>query len=548
MKFLLLRYVIAVAALAGAWAMLRFRSVTSGLALVIALGLLSWLFAWLPLEQPYGLKPGTEISFDFAIMSSGAARGEVLEGWVLGRRNPRPAWSLLWYTLSPGDPVAARGLVAFLAPLMLVALPCIVYWLLRGVGGQDRFVALTGSFTAVLASSVSLDTFKPFSLFYQGVFFATPRWALALVLSLAALGLAWRRRARWPIVSGVLMGLLGSLDTTIFLWTMLALVIGEVLILASGKAAGWSKTWLAVLLGGALASPQIVLLLRRELLVRIPSGEEVDAFRTVFRDLFVVSGDMGPVFVLALFALFFLWKRGSKGDLRIVSMVVASYGVWLVAAVLFHVRPFSEPKAVIHLVRFNVALAAGVGGLELSRRFASHLKESGVLARRPWRALNAEPLSFVLVLLFLLPATAPFLWRPLMIDPLYYPSLYEWDASLKRLERWLLENTDADEVVLTGDDTGEWIASLTGRRVFKAERVLPRSEERERRRLLRRFFLSGDAETMQAVLEVPRADVLVLDPSLREVYWEFDETRLEASGLFEKAYQIGDRYAIYRVR
>ena len=44
------------------------------------------------------------------------------------------------------------------------------------------------------------------------------------------------------------------------------------------------------------------------------------------------------------------------------------------------------------------------------------------------------------------------------------------------------------------------------------------------------------------------ADILVLDPSLREVYWEFDETLLETSGLFKKAHQIGDRYAIYRVR
>ena len=548
MKFLLLRYVIAGAALVGAWATLRFRSVKLGLALVITLGLLSWLLAWLPLEQPYGLKPGTETSFDFAIMSAGAARGEVLEGWVLGRRNPRPAWSLLWYALSPGDPVAARGLVVLLAPLMLIALPCVVYWLVRGAGGQDRFVALTSAFTAVLASSVSLDTFRPFSLFYQEVFFATPRFALALVLSLAALGLAWRPRARWPIVSGVLLGVLGFLDTTIFVWAMLTLLFGEVLIVASGKAFRWSGTWLAILLGGALASPQIALLLRRELLVRIPSREEVDAFRTVFRDIFVVSSDMGPIFGLALFASYLLWKRGGKADTRIVSMVVASYGVWLVAAVLFHFRPFSEAKAVIHLVRFNVALAAGVGALVLSRRFASRLKESGWLDRPPWRTLSVEPLAFVLVLLFLFPATAPFLWRPLMIDPLYYPSLYEWDASVRRLERWMLDNTTADEVVLTGDDTGEWVASLTGRRVLKAERVLPRSVERERRRLLRRFFLSGNAETMRAVLEETEADILVLDPSLREVYWEFDETLLETSGLFKKAHQIGDRYAIYRVR
>ena len=284
----------------------------------------------------------------------------------------------------------------------------------------------------------------------------------------------------------------------------------------------------------ALASPQIALLLRRELLVRIPSREEVDAFRTVFRDLFVVSSDMGPIFVLALFASYLLWKRGGKADTRIVSMVVASYGVWLVAAVLFHFRPFSEAKAVIHLVRFNVALAAGVGALVLSRRFASRLKESGWLDRPPWRTLSVEATRLRLGAPFPFPATAPFLWRPLMIDPLYYPSLYEWDASVRRLERWMLDNTTADEVVLTGDDTGEWVASLTGRRVLKAERVLPRSVERERRRLLRRFFLSGNAETMRRGWRRPRPTSSSWTVRFGKSTWEFDETLLETSGLFKR--------------
>ena len=106
----------------------------------------------------------------------------------------------------------------------------------------------------------------------------------------------------------------------------------------------------------------------------------------------------------------------------------------------------------------------------------------------------------------LLPTSAPFLWRPLMVDPMYYPSTYEWDHSLVRLERFLVEHAEASDIVLTGDDTGEWIAALTGRRAYKVDSVLDRAEARDRRRVLRQLFLSGEPELMRDLQSsLPRA-------------------------------------------
>ena len=91
------------------------------------------------------------------------------------------------------------------------------------------------------------------------------------------------------------------------------------------------------------------------------------------------------------------------------------------------------------------------------------------------------------------------------------------------------------------------LGALTGRRAYKVDSVLDRAEARARRRVLRQLFLSGEPELMRNAMDTAGAAWLVIDPSLREIYWEFDEESLEASGHFEKVHQIGDRYSVYRL-
>ncbi len=46
---------------------------------------------------------------------------------------------------------------------------------------------------------------------------------------------------------------------------------------------------------------------------------------------------------------------------RAITLMAASYLVWVGSALAYHVRPFSEPETSFHLVRFSIALLAGIG-------------------------------------------------------------------------------------------------------------------------------------------------------------------------------------------
>jgi hypothetical protein len=543
-QFLLFRYSVAAITVAGLYGAVRYRAHRFGLGLTMAIGLATWLFTWAPLERPYGLEPGTETSFDTALATTGAARGHLLDGWVVNQRNPCPAWSLFWYLVAPGNPLRTRALLPFVAAVTLVLLPGAVAWFRPKSTEDDSWLSTTCAFTAVLASSVPLDTFRPFSLFHYGLFFAAPHRAVALLLVMVAFGIAFRGGQRGPVMGGLLLGLVCFLDAGIFSWSVLVLTMTVV----AGARKAATRLWMALLPAIALGALQIPMLLGSDWLRQIPAAQEVSAYRPVFRDVFAVTGDMEWVFVLALFSLPLLWKRGTTADLCILSMVGCSYAVWLGAAIVYSFHPFAEPALVFHLLRFSVALAAGVGGFELAHRLMSRWKESRLVQFSPIRFGAPAPFAFAIVVLFLLPDTAAFLWQPWKLDPLYYSSLQGWDTSVQRLERWMLENTGPDEIVLTGDETGEWIASLTGRRVWNCEKLLSPADAREHRRQLRRLFLSDDPRTMREAIGAIGADVVVLDPALREVYWQLDESLLESSDIFEKVGQIGDRYSIYRVR
>jgi hypothetical protein len=302
-----------------------------------------------------------------------------------------------------------------------------------------------------------------------------------------------------------------------------------------------------------LATPQLSALARREVLLRGPSAETIETYRLAFYDIFSVTSDLAWVFVLALVGMVVAWKRGGRADEGIVSLVVASYALWIGYGVVFRWHPGAEPATVFHLVRLSLGLAAGVGGFHIACWVADRLKEHGsgerlgqALARVLGRA--KEPAAFAALTIFLLPNAAPFVWRPLHRDPFYYESTKPLETHVQRLEAWLLANTSAEETVLTGEATGEWIAALAGRRVLAAPGALPRRQLNRHQRRLNTLFKRKDVPAMREALNAADVTVLVWDKELNEIYWDFDERRLETSGLFEKKQQILDHYAIYRVR
>ncbi|HSF14173.1 MAG TPA: hypothetical protein VLK65_01320 [Vicinamibacteria bacterium] len=547
--FVAFRYLLAGLVAGTLWWALRRRSVGPALVGMVLTGGVLWLFTWLPLQQPYGLQPGSPAAFELATVTTGVASGRDQESWIAGRRSPRPGWSFLVGTVAGRDVPAVEDLHE-LAPLILLVLAPLGFYFALSIAGHDRWEAACGAFAAVFASSLPLDVFRPFGLVFR-TFFIAPYRGAALLIAVLALGTCWRA-GRWGIgLASLLLGLVGWIDLTVLVWALVALVAFEI----AGKLLPPSERsfrWMAIPIALLSALPQCLAWLRSDLLVRGPSPEEAEAYRLAFRDLFAVSADMEWIFVLAVFAVPFVWRRANRLDRGLVSLAFAAYLLWGLLAVTFSRGLYFEPDGVFHLLRVSVAILAGVGGYHAALWLGARIETDDPNAHRLRRwvsSLPAEPRAFALVVLFLLPHSAVFLWHPLRVDPLYYPSFqYPVDTSIERLERWLLAHTDGVEIVLTGNDTGEWVAALTGRRVLSGIRVLPREDRRAFSRELRQLFLSGDPGAMRRAVAKLGFSVIVIDPSLREVYWQLDEAQMEASGVVYKVHQIGDRYSIYRLR
>ena len=205
-QFLVYRYSVIGLTLIALFIAIRFDSRKAALALPAGLAALMWLYAYLLLVQPYGLRPGTTTSFDLALLSHGAVRGEITEGWLTDTRNPRPLWSALG--ASAGSLARSRQMMEFLPLVLLIVFPLVLFWLLRTGLSLEPWPALAGAFAETLAPAVSLDSFAPYELFHQEMFFVSPRRALALTIGLASLGLVWGKPNAWRIAGGTLLGAL----------------------------------------------------------------------------------------------------------------------------------------------------------------------------------------------------------------------------------------------------------------------------------------------------------------------------------------------------
>lgn len=551
--FLLLRWLTILICGAGLWMVVRRSSARAGLILLSILGLLSWVLTSPPLARPYGLQPGSPSALERGTVSIASSRGAVEPSWLAGRENPRPVAGVLWYGIAPGNGTRARALYDALPLVLLVGLPWLVFWSFTGTGDLT-WRALCVAFTAVFAATMPLDAFRPFNVFHRS-FFVVPHRVLALGVAVVLLGLM-SRGGRWrSATTGVLLGALGWLDLSVFAWTVFGLLAGDLLAVSLGGADRGRWGWPVASMGVLLAAPQIVSLLKGELLVRGLVREDVESYRLAFRDVFSVTTDMEWLFFFALLGVVFLWKRNDRAGRRLIGMFAGAYLLAGLSAWGFARGWAVEPDATFHVLRFAVAVLGGVGAYVAAQWAMERLRfpeRLGAWASgwETWKSgPRREPILFCAVFLFLLPSSSVLFWHPLRVDPFYYPSWqYPLDPAVTRLQKWVLEETEPDEVIVSGADSSEWVAALTGRQVLNGVRLLPREDRRALRRRLNALFLSKDPQAMREAVGALGAGVLVLDPSLREEYWQLDPAWLEQSRVFRKVHQIGDRYAIYRPR
>lgn len=520
-------------------------------ALTLVLGLSTWVFTWYPLARPYGLQAGTVASFDLALASSGASHPAPLDSWVAGKANPRPLWSLLWYAASPGNPERAVSAHGFAGGVFLVLLVLTVFGILSKASPDRLWEWSAASFAAVLCSSPPLDAFRPFGTLFRSLFIESPYRALGWTVMLLGVGLLWQgsRSHRACLAAGILLGSLAWLDWTLFCWGTLSLMVLGVIFRLQKRRGMLSSILVAVATSLVLAGPPAVSHLRFESLARIPTGDEVVAYRASFWDLFAVTGDMEWLFVIAVLSLPMLWKRNEAADRGILSLVVSSYIFWLTGAVVYSFHPLTDPRLYFHAVRFSIALAAGAGGF----RYALWLIErSRALPNRLGRALDrvhgatGEPVAACFLVLFLLPSCFAFVWHPLEMDRLYYRSLRPLDRNVADLASWIVHHSGGREAVLADSATSEVLSALTGRPVLMAERVFQREEARKRRRAIRDLVRADDEASVRKAISELDVAIIILDGAFRWEHGEAHPAVWESSGWVSRSQQIG-RFAVYRV-
>ncbi len=554
--FLVFHAVTLLVAALGLWMVSRRRSPILALVTLMSLGGVSWLYTTAPLSRPYGLQPGSAAAFEMALASGAAVRPNFVDSWVVGRRNPRPLVGLVWYALGGGSVERVDALYEWFGLASLLWLLLAVYLALRvsELGADSPWLALCCAFTGVFAATVPLDAFRPFGLFHR-LFFVTPHRSLVLGIALLSLAVVWKRR-RWSAAAGIGLGVVGWMDLNVLAWGAASLLAFDVLGAIRDRRFVGLHGLVAASVAAVISWPQLVSFSQSNLLVRGLSSDTVAQYAIAFRDVGSVSTDMEWIFFLAVAAVVGLWRQGLSEGLGLVSLVAASYLVWAFHALGFYRGTIFEPDEAFQMVRFSFALLAGVaayrlGGWICRNRERIFGEPPGRFARwlgeQPW-----ELVSFLLVVVALGGTSAPILWHPLRMDPDYYASLqYPIAEHDRRLASWIRDETSPSEIVLSGPVTSEWIAALSGRRVRTGIFVLPRDERRRLRRDMEAIFLSRDPAAMRAALSRLGATVLVVDDSIREVYWRMwqeEPGRLEQTGVFRRVEEIGDRYLVYRAR
>ncbi len=235
--FLIFRYVVVGLTLIGLLISIRLPTIRIPLALIGVLGLITWLYTTIPLKRPYGLQPGSAAAFELAVATSGCSGQNPLQGWVLGRKNPRPAWTFFWSLVcSPERPELVHRLYGLVGPLMLILLPIVVCWTVSQGHQSDLWEGACCGFSGILVSSLPLDSFRPFGMLFSSWFLVSPHRGLCLLLVLVAFGLAWRGRRWRKLTAGLLLGLTGWIDLTLFTWAAGSLIALDLLGVARGRS------------------------------------------------------------------------------------------------------------------------------------------------------------------------------------------------------------------------------------------------------------------------------------------------------------------------
>jgi hypothetical protein len=486
----------------------------AALALVLGLNLAAWAAYVLPLRRTYALDEHLDRAFQVGMAACTAAGVSPFEHTQVRFGALEPLWNIIPAALALFRPERAMAVYAGLPALALIFCGLAVYLGLRGqADADDAWDRVVVTFAALGLSSLSMSQRGPILPFWTANFLLKPNHASGFGLLVFVVGWYVRRR-RSPLVAGLLLGLLAWYFFLAWPYAVAALVLAT--LLAPPEERSWGRLAGAVGVSALVAAPDILHLTRDY----SPVGAG-DSTVQLWRDAIGVrlavphwaTLDLGPLLVLGILGFLILRRRDTPQARALLGLLGTAWGLFVVYELGALVRFSPEPDEAHYLLRFAMALAAGIALASAARQLEA------------WKTLGPGQ-GHLLVLACCLPLSFPAYWDPPTMDRYYKVSDRPIPPKILAYGSWVLEHTPSGAVFAAGSSASSWIPTLAGRQVLLAAEARPPRDYAQRKAIERTLLTSGNPEEVRQAARSYGIRYLAVDRPMREEYGDDAIARL----------------------
>ncbi len=486
----------------------------------------AWVFfatTW-PLQRLYALGPSKDRVNNLGLCQVVAAGNPAWETSLPGQLHFEPFWGLLMAALSGFDPARLERLYVFMPLLTVLAYVLALDFGWRRPPAETRpgdaweRALVAGCATLLCASA--LDWLWRYRVSWALTFLLKPNHALGLVLLPVVLRAVARARGLASLLAaGFLLHVMGWAFVIHMGLTAVGLVVFALFSWLDGHAERRRDLRdVAVVLATNLAivSPYLYMLAVGYVILAARDSAVVPAASA---HLLEVTARAGWLFVLAAWGARRLWLRGDRLSRLWSAQILGAFLTWAACLALSHVRLARELDEFYYWARFVTAIGAGVGAWDLAQRlWARHERRLATLRLPSWARTDPRPVIAVLLAAALVPATVPYWWDPLRMDPFYRESLEPLPDWVARPMRWLRDHSRPGDVVVADRDFAPWVPALAARRVLLSSKLNAPSDFYRRGAVERALARGGELEHVRAGWERYGVRYLVATPSLARNY------------------------------
>jgi hypothetical protein len=486
----------------------------------------AWAFVittW-PLQRLYALGPSMDRVNNLGLCQVVAAGNPAWETSLPGQLHFEPFWGLLMALLSGFDPGRLERLYVFMPLVALIAYVSALDFGWRRPAAEtrpdDAWERALVAFCATLLCSSALDWLWSYRVPWALTFLLKPNHALGLVL----LPLVLRSVAR-------ARGLAGLLGAGFLLHVMGWAFVIHMGLVAIGLVVFALMSWLArrderrrdlrdvavvLAVNLAIVSPYLYMLAVGYVILAARDTAVVPPWSA---HVLEVTARAGWLFALGAWGALCLWRRGDRLSRLWSAQVVAAFLAWTACLLLSHVRLARELDEFYYWTRFVTAIAAGVGAWDIARRLWARSGRLLARLRLPaWVCADGRALPAVLLAGALVPASVPYWWDPLRMDPFYADSLEPLPEWMARPLLYLREHSRPSDVIVAEREFAPWVSALAARRVLLSSKLNAPRDFVRRGGVERALARGAEPEYVRLGYDVYGVRYLVATPSLARAY------------------------------